>query len=41
VIGFGWISDPPDADTRPARDNVDGLDVEPTAPPPDPDVTRC
>jgi hypothetical protein len=42
MIGFGWISDPPDADTQPARDNADGLDVEPTAPPPDPDPPpRC
>jgi hypothetical protein len=41
MIGFGWISDPPDADTQPARDNVDGLDVEPTAPPPDPEPPRC
>jgi hypothetical protein len=42
MIGFGWISDPPDADTRPANDNVDGLDVEPTAPPPDPEPPpRC
>ena len=41
MIGFGWISDPPDADTRAARDNVDGLDVEP-APPVDPDPPpRC
>lgn len=42
MIGFGWISDPPAADTRPAGDNVDGLDVEPTAPPADPEPPpRC
>jgi hypothetical protein len=42
MIGFGWISDPPDADTQPAHDNVAGLDVEPTAPPPDPEPPpRC
>jgi hypothetical protein len=41
MIGFGWISDPPDANTQPARDNVDGLDVEP-APPVDSDPPpRC
>jgi hypothetical protein len=42
MIGFGWISDPPDADTQPARDNVDGLEVKPPLPPPDPDPPpRC
>jgi len=34
---ISWISNPPDADALPAWDNVDGLDVEPTAPPPDPE----
>jgi hypothetical protein len=40
MIGWGWTSDPPDAGTQPARDNVDGLD-DPPAPPPDAEPPRC